>query len=213
VVSCPHDVIGYKHEETAYRPFHLEPELGLDNCIHGEKGCTSCTRACRRFRAWEVEADEHLFGRLREPGEMSGVAKDILLTRASDEMVHKMGQDGGFESAMLIWLLEHDYVDAALTSFLEGAGSWKARPGVAATKEQIPESAGSRYTYSANTGNDILIWARLGRRSQSVIARSSASRSDGFMKPSRLPGRLRLWAMASRSASVSVDRSMPLGMH
>ena len=66
VISCPHDVIGYEHEAGAYKPFHLEDELGLDNCIHGEKGCTSCTRACPRFRAWEHQADEHLFGRERE---------------------------------------------------------------------------------------------------------------------------------------------------
>ena len=50
VVTCPHDVIGYEHEEGKYMPFHLEEELGLDNCIHGEKGCTTCTRACPRFR-------------------------------------------------------------------------------------------------------------------------------------------------------------------
>ena len=67
VVTCPHDVIGYEHEEGKYKPFHLEEELGLDNCIHGEKGCTTCTRACPRFRAWEPAADMHLFGRVREP--------------------------------------------------------------------------------------------------------------------------------------------------
>ena len=70
VVTCPHDVIGYEHEEGKYIPFHLEEELGLDNCVHGEKGCTTCTRACPRFRAWEPSADMHLFGRQREPDEM-----------------------------------------------------------------------------------------------------------------------------------------------
>ena len=24
VISCPHDVIGYEHEEGKYKPFHLE---------------------------------------------------------------------------------------------------------------------------------------------------------------------------------------------
>ena len=152
VISCPHDVIGYDHREGGYRPFHLEDELGADNCVHGEKGCTSCTRACPRFRAWEPEADEHLFGRLREPEELSGIYKDILLVRASDEFVHKVGQDGGLVSAILLWLLENDYIDAALVSYLEGDGSsWKAVPGVATTKDEVLAAAGSRYTYSANT--------------------------------------------------------------
>ena len=30
VIACPHDVIGYDHEQGGYKPFHLEEELGLD---------------------------------------------------------------------------------------------------------------------------------------------------------------------------------------
>ncbi len=53
---------------------------------------------------------------------------------------------------MLIWAQENDYIDAALVSYLEGDGrSWKAEPGVAASKDEILAAAGSRYTYSANT--------------------------------------------------------------
>ncbi len=152
VISCPHDVIGYDHEQGGYKPFHLEEELGLDDCIHGQKGCTSCTRACPRFRAWEPEANEHLFDRERQPDEVAGIYSDILLTRASDDMVHRMGQDGGLVSAILIWAMQEGYIDAALTSFLDGAaGDWKAKPGVAATRDEVLASAGSRYTYSANT--------------------------------------------------------------
>jgi coenzyme F420 hydrogenase subunit beta len=152
VIACPHDVIGYEHAPGAYKPFHLEEELGADDCIHGQKGCTSCTRACPRFRAWEPMADEHLFARVRQPEELSGIYQDILLTRASDDMVHRMGQDGGLVSALLIWALDEGYIDAALVSFLEGDGTeWKARPGVAATKDEVLAAAGSRYTYSANT--------------------------------------------------------------
>ena len=40
VIACPHDVIGYKHEPGQYTPFHLEEELGLDNC-------TTARRAAR----------------------------------------------------------------------------------------------------------------------------------------------------------------------
>jgi coenzyme F420 hydrogenase subunit beta len=151
VIACPHDVIGYDHQQGGYKPFHLEEELGPTDCVHGQKGCTSCTRACPRFRAWEQEANEHLFARDRDPDDMAGIAKDIMLTRASDETVHEMGQDGGLVSAILLWALDHDYIDGALTSFLEGDGStWKAIPGVAANREEVLASAGSRYTYSAN---------------------------------------------------------------
>jgi coenzyme F420 hydrogenase subunit beta len=152
VVACPHDVIGYTHEPGAYKPFHLEDELGPDNCIHGEKGCTSCTRACPRFRLWEPEANSHLFGRDREGDELSGIYSDIMLVRASDDTVHKLGQDGGLVSAILIWCLENQIIDGALVSYLEGNGtSWKAVPGVATNREEVLQGAGSRYTYSANT--------------------------------------------------------------
>ncbi len=156
VISCPHDVIGYKHEPGQYKPFHLEDELGASNCLHGEKGCTSCTRACPRFRSWEPEADEHLHGRVREAGETAGIYKDILLTRATEDAVYDCGQDGGLVSAILIWCLDNDIIDGALVSGTENASGepgagWKARPMVATNRAEVLQGAGSRYTYSANT--------------------------------------------------------------
>ena len=152
VVACPHDVLGYDDTNGVYRPFHLEDELGPGDCGHGLRGCTSCTRACPRFRNWETEIDSYLFGREREPDEMDGVSKDIFLARAADPELHERGQDGGLVSAILLWCLENDRIDAALVSLLEGDGStWKAVPGLARTREEILAAAGSRYTYSANT--------------------------------------------------------------
>ena len=156
VIACPHDVIGYEHAPGAYTPFHLEEELGLSDCGHGQKGCTSCTRACPRFRDWETEADNHLFARPRNDDEMSGIYKDVLLTRASDNTVHQLGQDGGLVSAILIWCLENNVIDGALTSHLEASESeditnWKAVPALATDRKSVLAGAGSRYTYSANT--------------------------------------------------------------
>ena len=132
VIACPHDVLGYRDDEGIYRPFQLEDGFAPDNCSHGEKGCTSCTRACPRFRAWEPEIDEFMFGRVRTVEEPSGVCKDIVLARATDPVLAEVGQDGGLVSALLIYTLEHDVIDAALVSYLEGDGtSWKAIPGVA----------------------------------------------------------------------------------
>jgi coenzyme F420 hydrogenase subunit beta len=153
VIACPHDVLDYDDLNGVYKPIQTEADYGgPGDCSHGDKACTSCTRACPRFRAWEPEIDEFMFGRTRTADEVSGVFKDIFLARASDPILHEVGQDGGLVSAILVYALEHDVIDAALVSYLEGDGStWKAVPGIARTREQVVASAGSRYTYSANT--------------------------------------------------------------
>ncbi len=151
IIACPHDVLSYDDTGGKYKPFHIDADGGAEDCTHGVKGCTMCTRACPRFRLWEPEIDTHLFGRERTPAEIAGVSSDILLVRATDPAVHQAGQDGGLVSAMLIWALEHDLIDAALVSTLEGDGStWKAVPSVATTREQVLAASGTRYTYSAN---------------------------------------------------------------
>lgn len=152
VIACPHDVIGYQHVAGGYTPFHLEEEDGPAGCGHGDRGCTLCTRACPRFRAWEPELDTFLFGRERTAAEVSGISKDVVLARATDPELAEVGQDGGLVSAILIYALESGLIDAALVSYLEGDGStWRAIPGVARTRDDVIRSAGSRYTYSANT--------------------------------------------------------------
>ena len=151
MVACPYDVLSYDDTGGRYKPFHIDADGGPDSCTHGVKGCTMCTRACPRFRLWEPEIDTHLFGRERTTEEVAGVSSDILLVRATDPEILELGQDGGLVSALLIWALEHDVIDAALVSNLEGDGStWKAVPGLATTRAEVLAAAGSRYTYSAN---------------------------------------------------------------
>jgi coenzyme F420 hydrogenase subunit beta len=151
IVVCPYDVLEYDDSGGRYRPFHVPADGGAEDCTHGEKGCTLCTRACPRFREWETEIDTFMFGRERLDEEVFGVSQDVVLARATDPGVNEAGQDGGLVSAILIHALENDVIDAALVSYLEGDGSsWKAIPGVATTREQVLAAAGSRYTYSAN---------------------------------------------------------------
>ncbi|HET9061100.1 MAG TPA: Coenzyme F420 hydrogenase/dehydrogenase, beta subunit C-terminal domain, partial [Acidimicrobiales bacterium] len=151
IAACPHDVLGYNTEAGAYKPFHLEDELGPGGCTHGERGCTSCTRACPRFRGWEKEADTFMQGRARLPEEQSGMSTTVLLARATDPEVLASGQDGGVVSAILTWCLDNDRIDAALVSAVAGEpGGWKAVPTVAHNRDEVLAAAGSRYTYSAN---------------------------------------------------------------
>jgi coenzyme F420 hydrogenase subunit beta len=152
IVVCPYDVLEYDDTEGNYKPWHVDADGGRDDCTHGVKGCTLCTRACPRFRDWEPEVDQFMFGRDRTDEEVAGISSSIVLARATNPDVLEVGQDGGFVSALLIWAMEHDQIDAALVSDLEGDGtSWKAVPAVARTREEILATAGSRYTYCANT--------------------------------------------------------------
>ena len=150
VIACPHDVLDYETENGVYRPWHLDIDGGREDCTHGVKGCTMCTRACPRFRNWEGEIDTHRFARERTDDEVWGIG-DVLLARASDPYLVANGQDGGVVSAILIYALENDLIDAALVSGFEGDGTtWRAVPQVARTRDEVLASAKSRYTYSAN---------------------------------------------------------------
>ncbi len=150
IIACPHPVLDYETDNGVYKPFHLDLDGGPEDCTHGQRGCTMCTRACPRFRNWESEIDYQRFARERTDDEVFGVG-DVLLARATDESLIELGQDGGFVSALLIYALENDVVDAALVSGLEGDGStWRATPMVARTREDVLATAQSRYTYSAN---------------------------------------------------------------
>ncbi|HEX4908538.1 MAG TPA: Coenzyme F420 hydrogenase/dehydrogenase, beta subunit C-terminal domain [Actinomycetes bacterium] len=149
VMACPRDVLEYDHAET-YQPFNVELSTAADDCVHGQRGCDICTRACPRFRDWEVECDQALFGRAREPDEVTGVRRGVFLARATDPAVLEAGQDGGLVSALLLWGLETDRIEGALTSRLSATRTWDGEPFLATNRDEVFEAAGSRYTYAAN---------------------------------------------------------------
>ena len=148
VMACPRDVLGYTDD---YWPVQVGEGHAYDECTIGDRGCDICTRACPRFRNWESDLDEVLFGQPREADEVYGHARSILLTRATDEAVHQQGQDGGLVSTLLIWGLENEMIDGALTSEITSKrGPFDSEPTVVTDKDGVLRTAGSRYTYSAN---------------------------------------------------------------
>ena len=149
VMTCPRDVLDYDHVKT-YNPLNVEDTTAFDDCIHGQRGCDICTKACPRFRVWEVESDTALFGRPRTADEVFGVYKDVLLVKATNEEIAAHGQDGGLVSALLIHGLENGKIDGALVSKLSEERAWDCVPALATTREEVLATAGSRYTYSAN---------------------------------------------------------------
>lgn len=151
VAACPKNVLSLDaswHPTLSRNAWH---EGSAMRCAHGERGCTICTRACPRFRAWEPQADVQLHGRPRDaakPDEVAGIYQRLALLQATDPEVTRHGQDGGFVSALLIHCFDQGYIDAALVSYVDD--QWNTRAGVAWNREDVLAASGSRYTYSAN---------------------------------------------------------------
>jgi coenzyme F420 hydrogenase subunit beta len=149
VMACPRDVLDFDHT-ASYHPFNVELTTAFDDCVHGQRGCDICTRACPRFRDWELDCDQALFDRARLPEEVAGIQRGVFLVRATDPQVLEAGQDGGLVSALLIWGLETDRIEGALTSRLSTTRQWDCEPFLATSRAEVLEAAGSRYTYAAN---------------------------------------------------------------
>ena len=98
IVACPFHVLGY--EDNFRSSCRRKAPTAAPTATRDAR---SAPCACPRFRDWEAEIDQTLFGMTRKPEELIGQYREICLARADAPEALMQGQDGGVVSALLIW--------------------------------------------------------------------------------------------------------------
>ncbi len=140
IASCPIDIL-----------FHSEKEEPImrGTCA----ACQVCYYSCPRIELPLFEVEERVFGRARRPEEaILGIHIGAYSVRAKDPEVLKRAQDGGAGTAFLLYALDNKLVDYALVSGFSAYDPWRPEPRAARTREELLESAGSRYTPGGQVG-------------------------------------------------------------
>lgn len=145
IVACPHHVL----ELHDFDPIMINLESPLDDCVHGQTGCSLCAMACPRLdpAIGDIEASVH--GRRRDQEQPEGSYLYKVLVRAADPAVLEVAQDGGAVTSLIGWGLDTGELDGAVVAAPSETVAWLDEPRVVTTKKELLEAAGSRYTYCA----------------------------------------------------------------
>jgi len=103
--------------------------------------CGICYLICPNIR----ELDDELKNRTNwEPP--IGQVKDLTSARSTNPLVLRKGTDGGVVTSLLVYLMDHHLIDAALVS--KSDRPFQRFPFLATTSEEIVSAAGSHYDES-----------------------------------------------------------------
>jgi coenzyme F420 hydrogenase subunit beta len=130
VATCPYDCLEIKNEKPA-----LKKRCEL---------CGICYFQCPLVYD-QKEVEKIVFGKNAPPEEPAGIFANVFSVRAKDEVIRNRAQDGGAVTALLVSLLEMNYIDGAIVMGV-GNGPWKPLAKVAEDKAEIINCAGSKYS-------------------------------------------------------------------
>jgi len=140
IASCPIDILFHSDKE--------EPIM-RGTCA----ACQVCYYSCPRIELPVAEVEQRIFGRSRTPEEaILGIHIGTYSVRAKDPQVLMRAQDGGATTAFLLYALEQKLIDYALVSGFSAYDPWRPEPQMARTRDELLNSAGSRYTPGGQVG-------------------------------------------------------------
>ncbi len=140
IASCPIDILFHSDKE--------EPIM-RGTCA----ACQVCYYSCPRIELPLAEIEERIFGRARTPEEaILGINIGTYSVRATDPQILMKAQDGGATTAFLLYALEQKLIDYAVVSGFSAYDPWRPEPQAARTRDDLLNSAGSRYTPGGQVG-------------------------------------------------------------
>lgn len=145
IIACPHNVL----ELHDFDPVQINLDSPLDDCVHGQTGCSLCAMACPRLDPAVEKIEMAVHGQRRDQDEPAGPYIYKVLARAADAGVLEAGQDGGVVTGLIAWGLETGELDGAVVAAPSADVAWLDEPRVVTTKDELLAAAGSRYTYCA----------------------------------------------------------------
>ncbi len=130
---CPDDVI----EVEEY------PRL-VGKCTN----CGYCLMQCPRSFFSHSAVEERLFGKVSE--ELLGHIHTMVAVKSRDSDIATAGQDGGFVTALVKYLLDTGKADGAIVSGLSEEETWKPEPRVVTKASELKGTEGTKYSNSPN---------------------------------------------------------------
>jgi len=134
VLVCPFNCLEYREEK---------PQL-VGKC----ETCGICPKVCPRLELSQGDLEKLAFGREHQLNEEFGVFRRSVIAQAADNAILRACQDGGVVSALLTYAFDTGVIDSAIVSGMSREKPWFAAPRLISSSKEIPQCAGTRYTYS-----------------------------------------------------------------
>jgi len=136
IIACPLNCLKY---------IEGKPEI-ISEC----NSCGICSKTCPQYGSSRRALQKLVFGRERKPEEEFGIYQHVHIARSTDKNILEVCQDGGAVTTLLTFALETKMIEGAAVSGTDQNKPLYPHPTLAVTRQQILQSAGTKYFHSPN---------------------------------------------------------------